>query len=111
MIPETIVEVSMRHPWLFTVLLALAAIGGYAAGTTPVQAQADGLPFQVGDVVALSFQDKVQRQCRIAEVRGMFARCGDAADIQRFGIARREPPEDWVNMAVVEGVTRSRDQR
>jgi hypothetical protein len=100
----------MRRPWLI-VLLALAALGGYAAGTTPVRAQGDVLPFPIGEVVTFTFQDKGTRQCRIAEVRGSFARCDTVTDRLGPSISRPEQPEEWVNVAQVEWVTRSRARR
>ena len=45
----------MRHPWSVPVLLALAALAGYAAGARPVQAQSEPLPFSTGDTVTFSF--------------------------------------------------------
>jgi hypothetical protein len=105
---STLLEVSMRHRWLAVVLLACAALAGYAAGTTPVSAQGEALPFQVGDSVIFTFQDDGSRRCRIEEVRGTFARCGAAID--RFG-PRPEPSEFWVNVAVVESITRSPERR
>ena len=46
----------MRHSWSVPVLLALAALAGYAAGTRPVQAQSDALPFSTGDTVTFTLQ-------------------------------------------------------
>ena len=70
----------MRHPWSVSLLLALAAVAGYAAGIRPVQAQVEAFPFQVGETVTLGFQDKGTRPCWIREIKGMFARCGSTAE-------------------------------
>ena len=55
----------MRRSLCLSVLIALAALAGYAAATTPVRAQAEAVPFQQGDIVTFSFQDGDSRQCRI----------------------------------------------
>ena len=101
----------MRHPWTVVVLFALAALVGYTLTTKPVRAQGAAFPFQVGDIVTFSFADGDSRQCRIDEIRGMFARCGNPSDQQGPTIGRREPPEQWVNVSVVEWVSRPREQR
>jgi hypothetical protein len=101
----------MRHNWFVAVLLALAALAGYAAGTRPVEAQAEAFPFQVGDTVRVSFQNGGTRPCWIQEIRGTFARCGNTADREGPTIGRRAPEQEWVNVAVVEWVTRPREQR
>ena len=101
----------MRHSWRLSVLLAFAALAGYAAATTPVRAQAEAVPFQQGDIVTFSFQDGDSRQCRIEQIHGTFARCGNVSDRQASTIGRPEPPEAWVNVAVVEWVTKSRERR
>jgi hypothetical protein len=44
----------MRHPWSVSVLLALAALAGSAAGARPVQAQIEALPFSTGETVTFS---------------------------------------------------------
>ena len=104
----------MRHPVTVAALLALAALAGYAAGARPVQAQAQPFPFQVGDLVLFSFQGATSRHCRIEEIKGEFARCGDPSNRPRTAIGRpahQEPPEQWVNAGVVEWVTKGREQR
>jgi hypothetical protein len=65
----------------------------------------------MGEIVTFTFQDADSRQCRIDQIQGMFVRCGDPADRQGPTIGRREPPEQWVNVAVVEWVTRAREHR
>ena len=77
----------MRHRWFIAVLLALAALSGYAAAVRPVLAQSDVLPFQIGDIVTFSFQGGGSRQCRIEELRSYFARCGDPS-VRQTSIAR-----------------------
>ena len=101
----------MRHSWFVPVLLVLAALAGYAVGARPVQAQAEQFPFQVGDIVEFSFQYDSGRQCRVEELKGTFARCGNPPDPRVFTIGRREPPELWVNVAVVESITKARKQK
>jgi hypothetical protein len=49
--------------------------------------------------------------CRIEEIKGTFARCGNPSDRQPFTIGRREPPDRWVNVAVAESLTKVREQR
>ena len=99
----------MRHPWSVSLLLALAAVAGYAAGIRPVQAQVEAFPFQVGETVTLGFQDKGTRPCWIREIKGMFARCGSTAE--RDGRLYRQWLEEWVNIAVVESVARVREEK
>ena len=53
----------MRHSWCLSVLIAFAAVAGYAAAITPVRAQAEAVPFQQRDIVTFSFQDGDSRQC------------------------------------------------
>jgi hypothetical protein len=103
----------MRHPWSVPVLLALAALAGYAAGARPVQAQGEPLPFAMGETVTISIQGGTHR-CRIEEIRGMFARCGDPSGppIGGFGVRGQAADQSsWVNLAVVEWVTKPRQQR
>ena len=101
----------MRHSWCLSVLIAFAALAGYAAATTPVRAQAEAVPFQQGDIVTFTFQDGDSRQCRIEQIHGTFARCGNVSDRQGPTIGRPEPPEAWVNVAVVEWVTKSPERK
>jgi len=101
----------MRHPWPIGVLLALAALAGYAAGAAPAQAQSESLPFRIGEVVTFRYPDNGSRDCRIAEVRGMFALCGPTAERQGPTYGRSEPPEEWINIAVAERVTRPRERK
>jgi hypothetical protein len=96
----------MRHACSVPVLIALAALAGYASGARPVQAQPEPWPFSIGEVVTFEFADNGSRQCRIEEVKGGFALCRYPSDQQGFTIGRREPPEEWVNLAVVEWVTK-----
>jgi hypothetical protein len=91
-------------------LLALSALTGYAAGARPVEAQSEPLPFQKGETVTFRYADNGSRDCRIAEIRGMFALCA-AAERQVPTFGRPEPPEEWINIAVVERVQRPRQQR
>ena len=102
----------MRHPWSVPVLLALAALAGYAAGARPVQAQSQPLPFAIGETVTISVQGATNR-CRIEEIRGAFARCGDSSSPPVGGFGVRQPSSDqsWVNLGVVEWVIKRSEQR
>ena len=97
----------MRHPWSVPVLLALAALAGYAAGARPVQAQSEQWPVSSGDAVTLSFPGGGSRACAIEEIKGTFALCG-TGQRQPLSIGQRERPEEWVNLAQVEWVTKPR---
>ena len=101
----------MRHPWSVPVLLAIAALAGYAVGAAPAQAQVQPLPFRIGEVVTFRYADDGSRDCRITEIKGMFALCEPPAERQGPTYGRPEPPEEWMNVALVERVTRPRDKR
>jgi hypothetical protein len=87
----------MRHPWSVAVLVVLGAVAGYAAGTRPLQAQTETLPFQIGQMVELGFDASHSRRCRIEELKGTFVRC------------RNQTPSDratrWINIAQVAWIT------
>jgi hypothetical protein len=100
----------MRHSWSVPVLLAFAALAGYAAGARPVQAQSELSPFSGGDLVMVSLAGGGTRSCAIEEIRGSFARCG-TGQRQPLSIGQRERPEEWVNLSEVEWVTRTRPNR
>jgi hypothetical protein len=103
----------MRSPWSVPVLLALAVLAGYAVGALPLQAQAQPLPFAIGETVTISLQGGAHR-CRIEEIRGTFARCGDPSGppIGGFGVSGPAANQSsWVNLAVVEWVTKPREQK
>ena len=103
----------MRNPWTVALLLVLAALAGYAVSTRPVQAQAQALPFAIGETVTISLQGGTHR-CRIEEIRGTFARCADPSGPPVGGFGVRGQPADqssWVNLAVVEWVITPREQR
>ena len=95
----------MRHPWSVPVLLAFALLVGSAVGSQPAQAQAEAFPFRVGERVTFSFQGGGSRTCRVEEIKGVFARCGDpsAPSVVRYGDP--VPQQWWVNVAEVEWVT------
>ena len=79
----------MRHRWSIPILLALAALAGYTLTTKPVRAQGEPFPFQVGDTITFSFQGGgATRSCRIEEMKGAFARCGNT-DRQGPTVGRR----------------------
>jgi hypothetical protein len=99
----------MRHPWSVPVLLVLTALAGYAAGARPVRAQAETFPFHLGDTVTFTFQGGGTRPCRIEEMKGAFARCGNP-DRQGPTIGRKHL-EEWVNVAVVEWAAMVREER
>src|SRR5688572_11278746 len=75
-------EVPMRNSWSVLVLLALAAVAGYATSARPVQAQAEAFPFHVGDIVTFLYEENGSRQCRIEQIHGAFARCGSPVERQ-----------------------------
>jgi hypothetical protein len=100
----------MHHSWSVPVLLALAVLAGYAAGARPVQAQSELLPVSTGELVTLTFPGGGSRQCSIEEIKGTFARCG-TGQRQPLSIGQRERPEEWVNLAQVQWVTRPRPER
>jgi hypothetical protein len=97
----------MRRSIVAPALLALAALAGYAAGARPLQAQSEALPFTTGETVTFEFANGGTRDCRIEDIKGVFARCGNLSDRQGPTIGRREAPEDWVNAAAVQGVRRT----
>lgn len=103
----------MRDPWSVPVLLVLAALGGYAVGTRPVQAQPQTLPLVIGETVNISLQGSGTHRCRVEEIRGTFARCGDPSRQPVGGFGVRQPSDDqsWVNLANVEWVTKRTEQR
>jgi len=100
----------MPHRWSVPVLLILAALAGYAAASRPVQAQAEQWPFSSGEVITLTFPGGATRPCSIEEIKGMFARCG-TGQRQPLSIGQRERPEEWVNLAQVEWITKPRPDR
>ncbi len=95
----------MRHPWSIAVLLAVAALAGYAAGARPVQAQAEALPFTIGETVTFSMHPEGSWKCRIEEIRGTFARCIDPSMPVRF--FDRQPDQQWVNVAAVRTMSKA----
>ena len=105
-------RIPMRHSCSAPVLLVLAAVAGYALGTPPVRAQPQPLPFAIGDTVTISLQGGTTR-CRIEEIRGTFARCADPSGPPVGGYGVRQPADQssWVNLAVVEWVTKPGEQR
>ena len=101
----------MRHPWSVPVLIVLAVLTIFTVATTPGRAQGEPFPFQVGDRVEFALQDDGIWHCRIEEIKGVFARCGNPSDRQGPSIGRREPPEEWVNVAAVKWVKKPKDQK
>ena len=92
------------------VLLAFTALAGYAAGAYPVQAQTEALPFSTGDTVTFSNPEGTWK-CRIEEIRGTFARCGDPSGQTTFQYGDRQPDQRWVNLAAVASVWKAPAQR
>ena len=92
----------MRHSMFVAVLLALAALAGYA-GARPVQPQSEALPFSTGDTVTFSNPEGTWKG-RIEEIRGAFARCGDPSGPQVVRPGDRQPDQRWVNVAAVASV-------
>ena len=87
----------MRRPWSVAVLLALAALAGYAAGARPVQAQVDPFPFRLGETVELGFDESRGRKCRVEEIRSPFIRCRNLSPSDRT--------TRWLNLTQVQWVT------
>ena len=91
----------MRPASFVPVLLVIAALAGYATGARPVRAQTDASPLRIGEIVTLSFEGGGSHRCRIDDLKGSFARCGDpeAPAVPRYG----DPPRrvEWINLAAV----------
>ena len=91
----------MRHPWSVPVLLALAALAGYAAGARPVQAQSEPLPFSTGDTVTFSYPEGTGK-CRIEEIKWHVRPVRRSVRTARSSdIGDRQPDQRWVNVAAV----------
>ena len=101
----------MRHAWSVPVLLVLAALAGYTLTTKPVRAQEEPFPVRVGDKVELALQDDGRWQCRIEEIKGVFARCSNPSERQGSTVGRPEPAEEWVNVTAVKWIKKAKDQR
>ena len=100
----------MRNFISVPALLSLAALAGYAAGVRPVQAQSEALPFSTGDTVTFSNPEGTWK-CRIEEIRGAFARCGDPSGPQVVRYGDRQPDQRWVNVAAVASIWKAPAQR
>jgi hypothetical protein len=102
----------MRHPWFVPALLALAALGGYAAGARPVSAQPvsaqplsaqpasaqpDVVPVRVGQTVELGFDASHGRRCFVEEMKGTFVRCRN--------LSKSDRASRWLNLTQVEWLT------
>ena len=101
----------MRHLSVVPVLLALAALAGYAAGARPLQAQVEAVPFSTGDTVTFSVQGSGTWKCRIEEIRGAFARCGDPAGPPTVRYGGRQPDQQWVNILAATSFSKAQGQR
>ena len=82
----------MRHSWSVPVLLALAALAGYAAGSRPVQAQSQPLLINVGEKVVVFYGTGTGRSCRVLAIQGTLLRCEPDPLVQ-------PKPEAWINLA------------
>jgi hypothetical protein len=94
----------MRSLSFVPVLLVIAALAGYAAGARPVRAQAEAFPLRVGETVNFSFTGGGSHQCRIEDLKGGFALCGNPAGPQVLRYGDRVRREEWVNLAAVEWI-------
>jgi hypothetical protein len=65
----------------------------------------------MGDIVLFTFPDGDSRECLIEQTRGAFAKCVNPSDRRGPTIGRREPPDEWVNVASVEWATRRKPER
>ena len=101
----------MRHLSVVPILLALAALAGYAAGARPVQAQVEALPFSTGDTLTFSLQGDGVWKCRIEEIRGTFARCGDPSGPPTVRYGDRQPDQQWVNVVAVRSFSKAQGKR
>jgi hypothetical protein len=101
----------MRYRSLAAAALALAAIAGYAAATAPLGAQGDVYPFQIGEVVTFGYPDNGRRDCRIEEIKGVYARCGSPVERSGPTYGRREPPDEWINVMQVERIIKQTRER
>jgi hypothetical protein len=100
----------MRHSWSVPVLLALAALAGYAAGTRPVQAQSELWPVSNGEVVTLTFAGSGTRSSSIEEIKGRLRGAGlpNGSHLASGSVSARR---SGVNLAQVEWVTKPRPSR
>ena len=65
-------------------------VGAFSRG---VEAQADALPFKVGDHIKLFYWGNSGVDCDVLEIKGTFVKC-----------AQREKQGEWFNLAVTAGV-------
>ena len=90
----------MRQSWSVSVLLALATLGGYAAGARPVGAQSEEPLLRVGDNVLVLYPGNERgQQCQVVAVHGSFLRC--APDPL---VTLRQ--QEWLNLATASGFRR-----
>ena len=91
----------MRQTWSVPVLLALAALGGYAAGARPVGAQSEEPLIRVGDRVLVFYNgnDARDHQCQVLAIQGSFLRCAPDPLVT----ARQQ---EWLNLATATGFRR-----
>jgi len=76
-----------------------------------VQAQSEPWPLSRGKVVVtLTVTGDRTHRCTVEDIKGTFVRCGPV-EREPFSIGQRERPEEWVNLAQVIWVTRSRQSR
>ena len=89
----------MRQSWSVPVLLALAILGGYAAGARPVRAQSEEPLIRVGDSVVVFYNDGRGRPCQVLAIQGSFLRCAPDAIV-------KPKQQDWLNLATATGFRR-----
>ena len=89
----------MRQSWSVPVLLALATLGGYAAGARPVGAQSEEPLIRVGDRVVMFYNEGRSQQCQVIAIQGSFLRC--APDPL---VTPRQ--QEWLNFATATGFRR-----
>ena len=91
----------MRHSWSVPVLLALATLGGYAAGARPVGAQSEEPLIRVGDRVLVLYNGNDGRghPCQVLAIQGSFLRC---APDPLVTVRQQE----WLNLATATGFRR-----
>src|SRR5688500_875911 len=101
----------LLNRWSFLALV-VGVLAGYSFTGSSDQAQAEPLPFAVGETVTLSFGKDATPpsvgtyvECTVAEIRGVFVRCGRRSRIGE-SIDRSER---WFTMKYVVLVTKRDD--
>jgi hypothetical protein len=89
----------MCRSWSVPALLALATLGGYAAGARPVGAQSEEPLIRVGDSVLVFYNEGRGHPCQVVAIQGSFLRCAPDPIV-------RPRQQDWLNLATATGFRR-----